>query len=134
MSYAIERQLIETAYQAGMPVNDPIQFSNVTFKPSAGGYTRLKVLSGGGSRLKAFVGTTQKRYAGVIDVAIFVPTNAGTAGLRAKADQVETALAHKTLTSGTTQIRTFGADFVELGEQGDWYQGNITIRFERDTN
>jgi hypothetical protein len=134
MSYAIERQLIETAYQAGMPANDPIQFSNVTFKAPSGGYTRLKVLSGGGSRLKAFVGTTQRRYAGAIDVAIFVPTKMGTAGLRAKADEVETALAHKTLTSGAVQVRTFGADFVEIGEQGDWYQGNITIRFERDTN
>ena len=133
MSFALERQLIETRYQAAMPVNDPIQYGNTPFQPPATGFTRLTVLSGGPAGLLSITGGSQRRYGGTIDVGIFVPRDAGTAGLRAKADHVEAALAHQSLTSGAVRIITFGAEFSEIGPAGDWYQGNITVRFQRDS-
>ncbi len=132
MSYDLERRLIETRFKAGMPVNAPIQYGNTDFAPPSTGFIRITVLSGGGSGLLAITGGSQRRYSGVIDVALFVPHNDGTKNLRARADEVEVALAHQSLVEGSTRIITFGADFVEVGKAGDWYQGNVTIKFQRD--
>lgn len=133
MSYELERKLIETRFKAVMPVDQPIQYGNTAFQPPAGGFVRLTVLSGGGSGLMAVTGGSQRRYGGTVDVAIFVPRDGGTKALREKADQVETALAHQSLTEGTTRIITFGSDLTEVGKAGDWYQGNVTVRFQRDS-
>lgn len=132
MSYELERKLIETQFKTAMPNGEPIQFGNTTFQPPSTGFVRLTILSGGGSSLLALTGGAQRRYGGVIDVAIFVPPDGGTKALREKADQVEAALAHQSLAEGAVRIVTFGTDFEEIGRAGDWYQGNVTVRFQRD--
>lgn len=133
MSYELERKLIEAQFKAAMPANSPIQYGNTPFQPDASGFVRITIISGGGSGLLAMTGGSQRRYGGTIDVGIFVPVDGGTKALRTKADQVETALAHQSLTEGATRIITFGTDLAEIGKAGDWYQGNVTVRFQRDS-
>lgn len=133
MSFELERKLIESAYQAGMPSGSSIQFGNAPFVAPSGSYTRLSVMSGGEGRLKEFTGTTSQRFPGVIDVAIFIAPDQGTGPARAIADQVAAALANQTLSEGGTTIRTYGARLDLIGRAGDWYQANVTIRYERDT-
>ena len=65
MSYELERKLIETQFKAGMPAESPIQYGNTDFKPPAGGFARITIISGGGSGLLALTGGSQRRYAGV---------------------------------------------------------------------
>lgn len=133
MSFELERKLIETAYAAGMPVNSAIEFENTKFTAPPAGYTRISVLSGGEGKRIGLTATDQQRHAGIIDVAIFCAPDAGTAGLRATADLVQAALAHKSLSEGFTRIVTFGASLQIIGRAGDWFQANVTIRFERDS-
>jgi hypothetical protein len=133
MSFTLERQLIETAYQAGMPVGSAIEFQNDRFVPTGNSYTRLSVMSGGEGRRVEVTATAHERVPGVIDVAIFVRNETGEALVRTIADQVTAALAYRTLQSGTTTLRTYGGRLDIIGESGDWFQGNVTIRFERDS-
>lgn len=132
MSFDLERQLIEAAFKTGMPTGEAIQFENVNFSPPPAGFVRITTMGAGGSSLMNVGTLVQRRYPGIVDVAIFVARDVGPKGLRQKADLVETAIAHKTLTSGNVRVTTFGADFVVIGKSGDWHQGNVTIRFERD--
>lgn len=133
MSFELERKLIESAFKAGMPNGDPIQYSNTPLQPPAQGFTRITVKGGGGASLLGIGSITQRRSGGIVDVAIFVPRDAGTAGLRQKADQVEDCLAYQSFTEGNVRVVTFGAEFVDLGPMGDWHQGNVTLRYERET-
>lgn len=132
MSYQLERKLIETQFKTAMPSGAAIQYGNTSFTPPPAGFTRISVLSGGESALLSLTGGSARRYGGIVDVGIFVPHDAGTNGLRVIADQVEAALAHQSLIEGTVRIVTFGTKFAEIGKAGDWYQGNVTVRFERD--
>lgn len=133
MSHEIERRLIESRFQAAMPPNHPIQFGNTPFTPPATGFVRLTLLGGAGASLLALTGGAQRRHPGVIDVALFVPRDGGTRALRETADLVEAALAYQDLQEDTVRLVTFGAGFTELGPAGDWYQGNVSIRYQRDT-
>jgi hypothetical protein len=134
MSFTLERSLIETAYQSGMPNGSKIQFDNVPFiPPTSGGYTRLSVMSGGEGRRVEVTAAPHERVPGVIDVAIFIPPDGGSQPARTIADAVAGALANKTLTSGTTTIRTYGSRLDLIGKAGAWFQANVTIRFVRDT-
>lgn len=133
MSFALERKLIEGAYRAGMPTGSVIEFENVPLASTGTAYTRLSVMSGGEGKRLGVTATTQKRVPGAIDVAIFTQHDIGTASLRAIADLVTIALADKTLTEGQTRITTFGARLDIIGRSGDWFQGNVTIRYERDS-
>jgi hypothetical protein len=134
MSFALERKLIETAYAAAMPAGSAIQFENTPFAAPAAGYTRISVMSGGEGRpIDITAAANRSRTPGVIDVSIFVPPDSGTAAVRAIADQVAAAIAHKTLTEGTTRIITFGPRLDLIGRAGDWFQANVTVRYERDT-
>ena len=49
MSYELERSLIETRFKAAMPSGAAIQFANTPFQPPSAGFSRLTVMSGGGS-------------------------------------------------------------------------------------
>lgn len=132
MSYDIERQRIEQAYLDEMPVGAAVQWGNRPFQPPASGFTRISIISGGGSRPLGIGDNNLRRYSGVIDVAIFVPADAGTAGVREVARQVDEALAQRSFTTGTARIITFGADLTLIGRSGDWFQGNVSIQFQRD--
>ena len=134
MSFVLERKLIESAYKSGMPTGSAIQYENVPFAAPTDGYTRISVMSGGEGKRTGITATDQQRFAGIVDVSIFVKPDSGTAGLRTIADQVAAALAYKSLTEGFTRIVTFGSSLQIIGRAGDWYQGNVTIRYERDTN
>ena len=134
MSFALERQLIETAYLAGMATGSKIQFENVPFTaPSTGSYTRLSVLSGGEGRRVEVTAAAHERVPGVIDVAIFILPDTGTATIRTIADSISSVLANKTFSSGTTVVRTYGSRLDLIGRAGSWYQANVTIRYVRDT-
>lgn len=134
MSFALERQLIETAYKNGMAVDSVIQFENVSFQaPTSGNYTRISVLSGGEGRRVEVTASANERVPGVIDVAIFVLPDTGTATIRALGDTIAGVLANKTFASGTTVVRTYGSRLDLIGRAGSWYQANVTIRYERDT-
>lgn len=133
MSFALERKLIETCFKAGMPADAPIQYGNTAFQPPATGFYRMSIIGGGKSGLMALTGGSQRRHAGrVIDVSIFVPKDGGTAVLRERADFVEAALAHQSLSEGACRIVIGGATLQEIGPAGDWYQGNVTVTFTRD--
>lgn len=134
MSFALERQLIETAYKSGMATGALIQFENVPFTPpTTGNYTRISILSGGEGRRVEVTASANERVPGVIDVAIFIPPDTGTATIRTLADSVSSVLANKTFTSGTTVVRTYGSRLDLIGRAGSWYQANVTIRYVRDT-
>lgn len=132
MSYDLERKIIEQAYKDEMPIGAAVQYGNTAFQAPSNGFTRINVISGGASRLLEVGSTGNRRYVGVIDVSIFVVTDAGTSGLRVIARQVEDALAHRAFYESGTRIVTFGSEFTVLGKSGDWYQGNVSIRYERD--
>jgi hypothetical protein len=133
MSYELARRILETAFLEEMPVGSAIQFGNTTFQAPAGGFTRINIIEGGGSSLLSIGGTRARRYAGIIDVAIFVPRDVGTAGLRTVAARVEDALANRAFEESSTTITTFGAGFTDIGASGDWHQGNVTVNYQRDT-
>jgi hypothetical protein len=133
MSFALERKLIETAYEVGMPSGSAIAYENVPFTPPAEGFTRISIIGGGEGRFLGLTASDQQRFPGVIDVAIFVRPDVGTGSPRAIADQIAIALANRTLSQGFTTIRTFGAQLDVIGRAGDWHQSNVTIRYERDS-
>ena len=134
MSFDLERKLIEGTFKASMPAGSEIEFDNdVPFRPTGDSYTRLAVMSGGEGRRMELTASNKHRFPGVIDVAIFIKPEVGTADMRTISDQVANALANQSLTEGTTRITTYGARLDVIGRVGDWFQGNITIRYERDT-
>lgn len=131
MSYEIERQLIEDLFKTGMGPGSAIQFGNTPFNPPKEGYTRISIL-GGTSGLLGVGNIQQRRYPGVIDVTVFVPTDSGNKLTREIADKVDAALAHKDVRQGSTRIVTYGIQFTPIGKLGDWHQSNITVNFHRD--
>lgn len=133
MSFDLERKLIETAFKSGMPAGSVIAFDNVPSPTTAQNWTRVSVLSGGEGRRTEITSSSPVRTPGVIDVAIFTKPDSGTSPARVIADQVDAALAHKSLTEGSTRITTFGSRLDFIGRSGDWFQSNVTIRYERDT-
>jgi hypothetical protein len=54
-------------------------------------------------------------------------------GLLAVGEQVEAALAQRTLTIDDVRLSTFGTELVVLGKSGSWFVGNVTIRYQRDS-
>lgn len=134
MSFQLERKLIETAFKGGMPAGSVISFNNVPFTGATDSWTRISVLSGGEGRRIEITPASPVRTHGLIDVGIFTKPDVGTAQARVIADYVATALAYKSFSERLTRITTFGARLDLIGRSGDWFQANVTIRFENDTS
>jgi hypothetical protein len=131
MSYETERKMIEGRFRDAMPPGSAIQYGNNPFLPPKEGYMRISIL-GGGSGLMGIGSLSQRRHAGVIDVAIFVPNDSGEKMARDLADKIEAALAQLDLRVGSTRICTQGTNYQRLGKVGDWFQANVTVPYQRE--
>lgn len=108
-------------------------FQNVPYTPVAGTpWVRFTVLPATFPRL-VMTGSrdTGHQLVGFATAQIFVPLNEGTGGLRRLCDEMRDVLAERHLAVEAGKTLSLGpAEIQVVGGSGNWFQGNVTARFE----
>ena len=128
MSFASERQAIESRFSTQWGTTTPIKYDNIKYVPTAGtSFVALEIHKG--ASIQASLGTSPLfRGIGIISVNIYTPTGSGTNTGRAYADTAA-GIFRNVVFSG---IVCKSASVTRLGEQEGWFIYNVSIPFYHD--
>ena len=127
MSYIQERIDIETRLSTGWGTTTPIAWDNVDYVPTAGTpWIRCEILPGDVEALE-FGRDTKKEYEGIININIFTEKDTGSVLARTYADTLSALFSM--VEFGT--IDCDEAKVINLNNDEDWYQFNVSIPFTR---
>lgn len=134
MSFADERQALESYFSDNWETTS-VKYQNVPFdQPKNTAWVSFAILPGQGEQ-KDLADAPLYRYAGVIQVDIFVPVRVGTESLRDLADEVAELFRNQQIESGNSGVITCrlpGLQMVGVESQHGFYRGILTIPYQRD--
>ena len=133
MSFADERRAIEARFAAAFTVL-PVAYENQKFAPPANAaWVALTILPGEGRQVTIGGAGARQRYAGVIQVDVYVPEETGTATARGHADTIETVYRQVQFSAGASGTITTATPFiVSRGIEDGWYRLVVSIAYRRD--
>lgn len=132
MSFDDERAAIETRFSDNF-TDLPIKFENASFtEPMGTPWVALTILGGIGKQ--ASLNTNPlNRYVGIIQIAIFVAPDTGTATARDHADAIEAIFRNVQFSSGSSGTITTRTPFLStVGVEGGWHQMVVSVLYQRD--
>ncbi len=110
-----------------------LTYPNQPYTPVAGTpWGRVAILPATANRL-VMTGSpnTGQEVVGFVVVQIFVPQNTGTGALKTYADTLRGLLNERRLEVDPGKTLSLGpVEFQVIGGSGNWFQGNVTARFE----
>ena len=137
MSYALERQTIESRFNTQWAAATPIAWDNVEYVPTPGtAFVAISILNA--DAFQASIGGIGgygqlHRFNGIININIFTPEGTGTATARGYADTAAAIFRSWSSSIATSQKITCRSPYItSIGEKEGWYQLNVTVPFFRD--
>ena len=123
------RTLFSDAWAFGPFSEVGISWPNFKFDKPDGDYWLTFVINDGDAFVLTLGPNAIRRYLGIVSIQIFAPIEAGDAKLRNIADFIINTFKgfkHPYLFFKTGSIR-------DIGKDGQWYQLNVAIEFQRDS-
>lgn len=132
MSFADERRAIERQFADNYAGTD-VEYENTPLKQPSTAFVSLKILSGEGRQVSVGAARSLHRYAGVVQVDIFIPPDGGTDQARTIADTVEAVFRSKQISAGSSGTITFRTpSYIPRGVDKGWYHAVVSVVYQRD--
>ena len=131
MSFNDERAAIEGRFASGYS-NTPIQFEDIPFAQPSTAWVALTILSGAG--INTSIGGTRQvqRFAGIIQIDVYIPEDTGTKPARDIADLVDPIFNNAQFSFGSSgTITTFVPSYQTLGVENGWYHAVVSVAYQR---
>jgi len=140
MSFEDERRAIEGRFAANFTAlaikweNQPFDIVNDT------AYVALTILTGAGHQASLGGASALQRYAGVIQIDIYVPEDTGTKVAKQHADTIESIFRQVQFSAGssgtiftrTPSIKTLGTMAGSQRAESGWHRTVVSVDYHRD--
>ena len=132
MSFAAERQAIESRFASAWASATPVKYENALFEPPTNApWVALHILQADAQPGSLKSSTQLHLHRGVIVVQVFVPEESGTAAALTLADNVAAIFRSVEFAAGSGPIACFSPTLRKVGPQDGWFQINVNAEYLR---
>lgn len=131
-TYQEEFDAIAAAFAAAWNNLTPVEWPNVALSPPAGPWARFNMIPGGATQASIGApGSNIVRYAGTIDIQLFVPRKTGLAELNRLAENAIEIL--DSIDVEGIRVGRAYLTYIPPASDDVWQQGNVRVKYTRDS-